>query len=214
VCSLLPLTTTPSSSHPNVLQGIYLIRHGNTTFDQKVDALLNPPLNEEGRERVRRAIKFLDEQQIKPRRILSSPLQRALMVAEHISRGNAQVTTHNEALPWNLGDLMGKLNTLVQPAIDTLEAYPDLRAPHGESYRTFHNRWEAFVHRVMQYAEAKPEYPIVITTHSRNIDDLQSIIGGAAVGDIKTLAPEASVTHLVKDENGSWNYTQIWDGKL
>jgi broad specificity phosphatase PhoE len=191
---------------------ILLVRHGNTTYDNKVDALLDPPLNEDGMERLRRTIKFLDDSPYRSPRILSSPLQRALKVADMISRGNSRVTTHNEALPWNLGDLMGKPTAKAGPTIDLLKSLPDLTAPHGESYRTFHNRWEAFLHRVMRYAELRAERPIMIVSHSRNINDLQSIIGGAPVGDVQETTPEASVTLLTKNEDGDWQFQLIWEG--
>jgi broad specificity phosphatase PhoE len=192
---------------------ILLIRHSNTTYDKKVDALLDPPLDEEGMERLRRTIAFLDASPYKPERIVSSPLQRAVKVAAMISRGNAQVTTHNEALPWNLGDYMGKLSATVEPFIQQLQDYPDLKAPHGESYRTFFNRWEAFLGRVMQYAQARPASPIFITTHSRNIDALSAILGQVSIGEIPIQAPEASVTLLSKSEDGDWIFDRIWDGK-
>jgi broad specificity phosphatase PhoE len=194
------------------MQGILLIRHGNTTFDDKVDALLDPPLDEEGVERVKRTIKFLDAKGWVYNRIVSSPRQRALRVAEMLSRGNTRVTTNNACLPWNLGDLMGKTSKLAGPAIEHLKDYPDLRAPHGESYRTFYNRWEAFLNRLMHYSTTVDK-PLVVTSHSRNIDSLQEIIGGKAIGDFKPLTPEASVTLLKQDEDGNWNYELIWDGR-
>lgn len=193
------------------MQGIFLIRHGNTTFDDKVDALLDPPLNEEGTLRVKRTVQFLDSKGFKYDRIISSPKQRALAVAELISRGNVRVTTSNSCLPWNLGDLMGKANKLAHPVIEHLKDFPDLRAPHGESYRSFYNRWESFLTRLMQYA-THANNPLVVTSHSRNIDALQEIIGGASLGDFKPLTPEASVTFLRRDSDGNWDYKLIWDG--
>lgn len=194
------------------MRGIFLIRHGNTTFDDKVDALLNPPLNEEGVERVERTVAFMEDLDQSFDRIVSSPLQRTLRVAEMLSKGNIKVTTSNGCLPWNLGDLMGKVNTLAGPQIEHLKSYPDLRAPHGESYREFYLRWDAYLDRLMRYAETK-DNPLIVTTHSRNIDALQEIIGGAAIGKFKPMTPEASVTLLAKNGVSSWDYQLIWDGK-
>jgi len=191
---------------------ILLVRHSNTTYDKKVDALLDPPLDEEGIERLKRTAKFLHDGAFRYSRILSSPLQRALKTASTIDGVHAQVTTHNGLLPWNLGDLMGKSNNIVRAEIDRLKNYPDLKAPHGESYRTFYERWSGFLHKIMQYAEAKSDQAVLLTTHSRNIDALQSIIDGAPVGDVQELAPEASVTLLAK--NGvSWSHKIIWEGR-
>ena|ERR1700723_2134787 len=194
------------------MQGILLIRHGNTTFDDKVDGFLDPPLNHEGFERIRRTIKFLDSKGWTYDRIVSSPRQRALRAAEMLSRGRTLVTTSNYCLPWNLGDLMGKTSKVATPFIEQLKDFPDVNAPHGESYRAFYNRWEEFLGRVMYYA-MRVDNPVVITCHSRNIDALQEIIGGASIGDFKPLTPEASVTQLSPDENGVWSYQLIWNGK-
>lgn len=194
------------------MRGIFLVRHANTTFDNKVDALLDPPLNEDGVERIRRTIEFLDSLGHSWDRIVSSPKQRALLVAEMISRGNTKVTTSNGCLPWNLGDLMGKVNDLAGPKIEYLKSYPDIKAPHGESYRSFYLRWEETLRKLMLYAETR-ENPLVVTTHSRNIDALQEIIGGAPIGDFKPLTPEASVTLLANNGVSNWTYDLIWDGK-
>lgn len=195
------------------MRGILLVRHSNTTFDKKVDALLNPPLDEEGMERLKRTVDFITKNGFKFSRIISSPLQRALKTAELISRGNARVTAHNGALPWNLGDLMGKPNSEVDHRIHLLEDYPDLKAPHGESYRTFYTRWEGFLRKLMAYAEAKPDQYLVVTTHSRNINALQEIIDGNPIGSVKEVTPEASVTLLAKNGVNNWYYKLIWDGK-
>lgn len=192
---------------------ILLVRHSNTTFDDKVDALLNPPLDEEGIERLRRTIKFLDSLEYKFERIVSSPLQRSLRTAEEISRGNVRITPANGCLPWNLGDLMGQPSAKVQSKIEYLENYPDIKAPHGESYRSFYDRWEGFLRKLMAYSEAHSEAPLVVSTHSRNIDALQEIIGGAPIGDVKELTPNASVTLLAQTGSGDWEYKLIWDGK-
>lgn len=193
-------------------RGIFLIRHSNTTFDTKVDALLDPPLDEEGVERFKRTVEFLDKSGYEFSRIVSSPLQRALRVAEMISRGNIKVTTNNAALPWNLGDLMGKEGKMVADKLDYLKNYPDIKAPHGESYRTFYTRWTEFLQVLMTYVENKDE-PIAVTTHSRNINALQSFIGGNPVGDVEETAPVASVTLLANNGVSNWEYNIIWDGR-
>lgn len=194
------------------MRGIYLIRHGNTTYDTKVDALLNPPLNRDGVERIERTVKFLDREQLRFKRILSSPLQRALRVAEMISRGNTKVTTNNAILPWNLGDLMGKEGKAVATKLDYLKNYPDIKAPHGESYRTFYLRWTGFLQTLMDFVEAHPNEAICITTHSRNINALQSLIDGNPIGDVLESTPEASVT-LLAQTGLDWKYNVIWDGR-
>lgn len=193
-------------------RGILLVRHGNTTYDTKVDALLNPPLNDEGVQRVKRTVEFLRQSDYQFNRIISSPLQRTLKVAEMISAGNTKVIPNNAALPWNLGDLMGKEGSLVGPKLEYLKNYPDIKAPHGEAYRTFYNRWSEFLSRLMNYSELK-DVTLVVVTHSRNINALQSIIDGNPVGDVQEVTPEASVTFLANNGVSNWTYKIIWDGK-
>ena len=189
-----------------------MVRHGNTTFDEKVDALLDPPLDEEGIERTKRTVEFLDKGPYQFSRIVSSPLQRTLKVAEMIAQGNKRVTTNNAALPWNLGDIMGKQASVVRDKLQYLHNYPDIKAPHGESYRTFYNRWSEFLHRLMDYTDAKDEM-VMVATHSRNINALQSIIGGAPIGDVQEDAtPNDSIT-LLANNGVSWDYSLVWDGR-
>lgn len=191
---------------------ILLVRHGNTTYDNKVDAFLNPPLDEDGLERIKRTVGFLDSKKLIPSRIVSSPLQRSFKVAELISRGNVRVTFNNACLPWNLGDLMGKTNAMVDPAIKHLENYPDLKAPHGESYRNFISRWGNFLYTLMQYAEVKSSELLMVTTHSRNINSLPEVLGERPIGFVAELAPEGSVTRLYQDGD-NWKHEMIWAGK-
>lgn len=191
---------------------ILIIRHGNTTFDSKVDALLDPPLNEEGSERIKRTIKFVKGQNYKIIRIVSSPLQRALKVAEMLSDGNIKVTTHNAALPWNLGDLQGRQSKVAEPVIERLKDYPDLKPPHGETYRTFYTRWSDFLENLMTYMAGRPDETLVVTTHSRNVNALQSILGGNPIGDVMETAPEGSVTILAKNGVSNWQYDLVWEG--
>lgn len=191
---------------------ILLIRHGNTNYDEKVDALLDPPLNPEGVERIKRTAKFIASQDFKISRVVSSPLQRALKAAFMISLGK-HLTTNNAALPWNLGDLMGRSNSQVDSRVLYLQTYPTIVAPHGESYQTFYDRWTRFLETLMAFAQAKPDEHLVVVTHSRNIDSLQSKIGGNRVGQVKPLTPEGSVTLLAQNGVDNWTYKLIWEGK-
>lgn len=190
---------------------ILLVRHGNTTYDKKVDAMLDPPMDDDGVQKLKRTKDFLCDSGYNYPRIVSSPLQRTMLAAHIIANGNHQITPNIAALPWHLGDLQGKLNTLVGPDIDHLLEFPEMRAPHGESYQTFFTRWTNFLSKIMQYSETKRE-DIVVTTHSRNINALQEFIDGAPLGHVTETTPEASVTLLDRNEYGEWFYDKIWQG--
>jgi broad specificity phosphatase PhoE len=193
---------------------ILLVRHGNTTFDKKVDATLDPPLTHEGSERMARTIKFI-QNEFKFDKVISSPLQRALKPSELLARGDAKVYANPGALPWNLGDLQGKLATVVQDKIKYLMDYPDLKAPHGESFRTFYNRWNDLLQRSMKFVEGEYDEALVILTHSRNINAALGIVEGLPVGTVTPPIPEGSVTKLSSQRTGSsdWTHELIWEGK-
>jgi len=177
--------------------------------------MLDPPLTRNGVERIKRTVTFLRESGYKFSRIVTSPLQRAMKVAQLLSDGNIKIYPDDAAKPWNLGDLMGRETRAVKQQLEYLKNYPDIKAPHGESYRNFHQRWSDLLHRIMQYAEAYSTEALVVVTHSRNIDALYSIIRGAPVGDTQNDAPEGSVTKLssFKTGSGDWSYERIWEGK-
>lgn len=192
---------------------ILLVRHGNTPYDARVDAHLDPPLSAEGVEKLKRTGAYIRDH-FKFTKIISSPLQRTMKSAELIGDGNAKVYPNVQALPWNLGKLQGRVARNIEDKIDFYEAYPDLRVPGGESYRTFRNRWADLLGRIQDFAEREYDEAIVVTTHSRNINALQELIGGNPIGDVAQVTPEASVTLLAKNGvNNEWDYTIIWEGK-
>lgn len=191
---------------------ILLVRHGNTTWDKRVDALLDPPLDHDGVERLKRTREWLEENDLLPTRIISSPLQRTVKAALMISDGQARLSTNTRALPWNLGDYMGKLASRVDKSIQFLLDYPDLKAPHGEAYRTFFDRWTSLLHEGMIWAELMPEDLLMFVTHSRNINALQEYIDGRPLGDVVEKTPEASVTLLAKTGLDGWSHDIIWEG--
>lgn len=189
---------------------LLLVRHGNTEYDHRIDALLDPPLNADGVAKIKRTAEFLKDRDF--HRIITSPLQRAKKAAEMIADGNKRVTPNIDALPWNLGDLQGKVGKFVEPEVNYLLTYPDIKAPHGESYRSFYDRWSTFFQKLLFYTEIKDEN-LVVVTHSRNVNALQEIIGGASLGDVTERAPEASVTLVERSPYGDWTYRMIWEGK-
>lgn len=195
------------------MRGILLVRHGNTTWDDRVDAILNPPLDIDGVKKVERTAQFIKDNGLSPTRVIVSPLQRTMRTAQIIAGQNFRVLADNKVLPWNLGDLMGKKTSTVEADIDQLLANPNRRAPHGESYMAFYDRWTKRLAEIQEFALAHPEEQVMIVTHSRNINSLQEYIDGNPIGDVIEVTPEASVTFLAKTGSGAWDYYRIWDGK-
>lgn len=192
---------------------ILLVRHGNTTYDKKVDAHLDPPLDFDGVEKIKRTARFLQDN-YKFSKIITSPLQRAVKTAELVSGGNAKVYPNSGALPWNLGQLQGHFSNEVKDQIQHFMNYPDLKVPGGESYRNYLGRWADLLGRLMFFAGQEYDEALVVTTHSRNVNSLQELIGGNSIGNVEQTTPEASVTLLARNGvSDEWEYSIIWEGR-
>lgn len=191
---------------------ILLVRHGNTSYDSKVDAFLDPPLDKKGVDRIKRTKKFLVEQDLRPHRIIVSPRQRTVKTAAIIGGGSIRIQPQNALLPWNLGDLQGRESREIRSTIQYFKDYPDLKVPHGESYRRFYLRWTGFLRQLMQWSIDHPEKLIMLVTHSRNINSLQELIDGNPIGDVKEVAQEGSVTLLAENGVNGWSHEIVWEG--
>ena len=192
---------------------ILLVRHGitemNDSENERIRGYCDVPISEEGKRVVKQTAKFLRPFPI--RHILTSPLQRAIMTAEIIAEEtSATVRPDPGLLPWNLGDYMEQPVKKVAPKMDKLQELVDVRAPHGESYREFYERWEAGLTRLMVYAEKHlDEYPLGVV-HSRNLLALPSVLGEEEIGDVPVKGgpgPE-SVVCVYKDGD-TWKWEVI-----
>jgi broad specificity phosphatase PhoE len=192
---------------------ILLVRHGNTTYDTKVDAILDPPLDFDGVERIKRTVRFILDTNLPFHRILTSPKQRAKMAAEMLAKHHGKVTVNVAARPWDLGRYMGREEEEVHDKIKMLEELPDIKAPEGESYREFYKRWSDLVIRMQQYVIRDPDQVLILFTHSRNINLIPTIIEWKDLGPTPAVTPEGSVTKLyIPHGSGSWETEIIWEG--
>lgn len=196
---------------------VFLVRHGITDMNdpghEKIRGYSDIPLSYEGKKGIECTRDFLKDYSI--RRILSSPLQRAMMTAEIISEGHAKVYPCQGLLPWNLGDYSAQPVKEVASKMDYLQHYPDIKAPRGESYRAFYDRWSDELDKMLRYAIEYPEEIVVGVVHSRNLLALPSLLGDKNIGDVPVKggpAPGAvvSITH-----NGDgWDMKTIHEEKI
>lgn len=182
----------------------FLVRHGATEMNdpanERIRGYSDIPVSSFGMEEVKQAAKFLEPFPV--RRVLCSPLQRCVMTAHCIAElHNAKVVPTRGLLPWNVGDYQEQPVTEVGPKMDKLQEHPDIRAPHGESYREFFDRWMDAFYAMQRYAETNVGDILVGVIHSRNMLALQTILDGGEMGDVpvKGGPPNAAVVRVYLD---------------
>lgn len=197
---------------------VFLIRHGKTELNdpanEKIRGYSDIPLSHEGREEVKNTARFLADGKYPIRRVVASPLQRAMLTAELVADSRAKVIPNQGLYPWNLGELMGQPVKEVAPKMNYLQEYPDLKAPRGESYRSFYARWADALDLMLKFATENPEEILVGVVHSRNLLALPSILGDRDIGNVpvKGGPAPASVTAITNDGEG-WKMKVIWEEK-
>lgn len=198
---------------------LLLVRHGRTELNdpanEKIRGYSDVPISFDGKEGVEEAAKFIADMQLPIHRIITSPLQRCVMTSSILSEavGGAKLYPNQGLLPWNLGRLMGQPVKEVAPQMDKLQEFSDIKAPEGESYRDFYNRWSNALDLMMYYAQAHTDEVLVGVIHSRNMLALPSILGDRNIGDVPVKGgpgPE-SVVQVSDDDEGNWTYNVIWD---
>ena len=104
----------------------------------------------------------------------SSDLSRASDTAKTVGEALGKSVTLDHTLrPWDLGRLSGERTEKVMPLIKTLVAHPDMKAPGGESFASFMNR---FLPKIAPLLKDEKLHGIV--THIRNIKALEAVIAG------------------------------------
>lgn len=195
---------------------VLLIRHGETSLNdpknEKLRGYSDIPLSVDGERNVKLASQWLADQKLPITKILSSPLQRAIMTASIIAEPyQAKVTPCNGLLPWNLGKLTGQPIKTAAKQLDYYQEYPDLKIPEGESYRKFYERWADALDNMLEWTEKNLDMPLVGTVHSRNLLALPSILGDRNIGDVpvKGGPPPQSITKI-EQVNGEWKMSLLW----
>lgn len=193
---------------------ILLVRHAETALNdpsnERVRGYSDVPIDHNGVRKTEEIGKFLKDFPVV--HIFSSPLQRALLSAQIIGNAvGATVVPNRGCLPWNLGDYTEKPIAEVGPKMDHLQNYPDIKAPNGESYRQFYDRWTEALENMLAFAELHRQENLLGVVHSRNLLSLPSILGSKKIGDVpvKGGPNPASVTRVYKD--GKWKFEVIYE---
>lgn len=124
----------------------WLITHPETEMDKqgKVHGKLDPPLSYSGQQHAERIGKSLKGKGIK--QIHASPRLRAQQTARVIAKHTgAGIKTHDELIPWNLGNLSGAKTSAVKTLLDYFTNHPDRPIPSGESKNAVLGRYKKFM---------------------------------------------------------------------
>lgn len=149
---------------------IYIIRHGSTEMNEQhmLRGWLNPELSELGVQQSQLISDYFSDEDVS--KIYSSDLRRATQTAEMFSDTIGMPFEETEALrPINFGDLQGKpLRDIASDMGKLMTVWqfdPNIKAPGGESFRTFQDRTYDFLTGVIK--DAKEDDCILLITHVR-----------------------------------------------
>lgn len=127
----------------------WLVTHPETKLDEegRVHGHLDPPLSNKGRHRARLIAHSLKNKKIT--RIHSSPRQRALETAQHISQATgAPIQVHDDLEPWKLGSLSGAKTKAIEPLLNYYSEHPDKPLRGGEAKTAVLSRYSKFMRKV------------------------------------------------------------------
>lgn len=198
---------------------IFLVRHGETDLnDPKNEAIRgysDIPLGINGVVGVKDTARFLADGDYPIQRVLSSPLQRAMMTAQMIADPfKAKVVPNHGLLPWNLGKLTGVAVKIAAAQMNYYQDYPDIKVTEGESYRDFYDRWTKALDDMLLYAETHLEEILVGVVHSRNLLALPSILGDRNIGDVPVKGgPDPESVTKIEKEDDTWTMKVIFEEK-
>ena len=200
-----------SISEPTIL----LVRHGRTELnapaDERIRGHADVPISFEGKQNVLQTSKFLKTVGYPIKKILSSPLQRAIMTA-NLLVPDAKVVPNQGLTPWDLGKLTGEPVKTIASDMNWYQHHPGVEVPGGESYQAFYDRWSYALEKMFAYARSNPLEALVGVVHSRNLLALPSIIGSKGIGSVPVKGgpgPE-SVTKLTLQDD-TWVMDVVWD---
>jgi broad specificity phosphatase PhoE len=190
------------AEHEKDKEKIYCMRHGETALDalHRSDGLLDLPLNDEGRQSVVLALKFLKHVPIT--KIYTSPLKRTCETAEILKSGivsDPKIEKTKDIITWNLGSLAGDKKGPNKPIVRDLVKHPSRKAPDGESYEEFMNRFDPVIEKQEKDASKNgPFLNILSGSCCRRISEM--MFRDRSELDID----EAGVFVLYPDEDGKW----------
>jgi broad specificity phosphatase PhoE len=190
---------------------LILVRHGRTHFNQpgkeeRLRAWKDIPLDDCGLEEAEETAQQFIGCPVSI--IYCSDLIRARQTAEALHRVTKAPIVPTVALrPWNLGALTGRRVQEIIPILESLNRRLSEKAPGGESFDEFYERYSKQLHTLLQIAERLPD-AVVAVTHGRNLMALPTILGGGRRTQIPVMCgvPTAGML-VVEQQANAWGIT-------
>lgn len=151
---------------------LILVRHGRTSLnrhgqDERLRGWLDVPLDESGLQEAESLAKEVANHSVEV--IYSSDLRRARQTADALRRElKRRVIPTKDLRPWNLGVFCGQRVRELLPFLASLNEFPDIPAPGGESFHQFYGRYSSRLVELLNLAE-RSEGDVVAVTHVRNL---------------------------------------------
>jgi len=150
-------------------------RHGSTVLneDNKFRARLDPPLDDKGKKQAEEAAENLKSKDVELKRIISSPLLRAVQTADIFADlYDLDVEQDRGIISWSLGFLAGKDKDEYADILELYVENPKKVPPDGESLDDFEQRNFEFFDKELRNDDKLTLY----VTHNSNCVALNKMI--------------------------------------
>lgn len=188
---------------------LILVRHGKTVLnsldsEERLRGWMDVPLDKQGLWEAEGTAQRLAQYPVA--HIYSSDLYRARQTAEAVVRTTLAPIMHTSGLrPWDLGTLAGQRVKNVLPILQQLALDPALRAPGGESFLQFCDRYSRKLKELLDIAARSTEC-IVAVTHVRNLLATPTLLHGGNRGHIPVRGGPKTGSLVWVEKNGrGWN---------
>ena len=158
---------------------LFIVRHGHTDLNSrapKLRAWVDVPLNEEGEIDAQMAANKLAK--YNPQMLYHSDLMRDTQTANIISQmlGNIPFEPDFRFRTADMGELSGQPENEVRERVLRWYQNPFEKAPGGESYTNFLNRFMEGIEEKLEIARSCEAFcPTVVVAHGRNLAALHSV---------------------------------------
>ena len=193
-----------------------MVRHGATDFNAKtgerIRSWMDVPLSGEGVQQARDAARFFQDKTVE--KVVASDLQRTRVTGEIIAQENFLPIIYTGALrDWNVGEYCGVKVTDVLEKLFELIDNPRKKAPGGESFQSYLNRFQRDFEKLLQYTRSHPDQPIIAVTHSRNFGAAHAYLtGDTAIYKAPHSLPPGGVMSYVLDDSQGWQEVVAFTG--
>lgn len=210
------ITAVRKADGPAVL----LARHGSTDFNSgtaeeggpRIRGWIDVPLNEEGRADAKRVAAKIAKEYPHVDEIHTSDLSRAADTAKAISDalGGVPITKTKDLRPWDLGDYNGKPVEGIKNKLDDLVRNYDEKAPNGESFSDFMERFCPYLQAAQADAQ-KHNKVIVLVAHTRNVRAAEAVCDKTKLTPEVMMGPnditEPGQYAVMKPTKDGWGFT-------